>query len=149
MFYANLLTKNIAMGGDVEGSALSAYTAGSQRQSEISSSTAVDAPIMLDKDTYSVKNGGGGKRKYGSGVVDGVIETEISSSGSNRSRMNDDARFNEERAAVREETESRDNFSECISADVAFVAHLSKAEIISSARQRFLDRKIASSENSK
>jgi coiled-coil domain-containing protein 55 len=31
-FYKNLLTRNIAMGGDVETSATSAYTAGSQRQ---------------------------------------------------------------------------------------------------------------------
>lgn len=31
-FYANLLTKNIAMGGDVASSATSAYTAGSSRQ---------------------------------------------------------------------------------------------------------------------
>jgi hypothetical protein len=31
-FYANLLTKNIAMGGDVTESAVSAYTAGSRRQ---------------------------------------------------------------------------------------------------------------------
>lgn len=31
-FYANLLTKNIAMGGDVAESAVSAYTAGSRRQ---------------------------------------------------------------------------------------------------------------------
>ena len=31
-FYANLLTKNIAMGGDVSTSAVSAYTAGSERQ---------------------------------------------------------------------------------------------------------------------
>jgi hypothetical protein len=30
-FYANLLTKNIAMGGDVEASAISAYTTGSKR----------------------------------------------------------------------------------------------------------------------
>jgi hypothetical protein len=31
-FYSNLLTKNIAMGGDVTTSAVSAYTAGSRRQ---------------------------------------------------------------------------------------------------------------------
>eukprot|EP01041_Mallomonas_annulata_P001475 gene1475-2838_t len=31
-FYSNLLTKNLAMGGDVEASAVSAYTAGSVRQ---------------------------------------------------------------------------------------------------------------------
>lgn len=31
-FYTNLLTKNIAMGGDVSTSAVSAYTAGSERQ---------------------------------------------------------------------------------------------------------------------
>eukprot|EP01040_Poterioochromonas_malhamensis_P020317 gene20317-24224_t len=31
-FYANLLTKNVAMGGDVKANAISAYTAGSERQ---------------------------------------------------------------------------------------------------------------------
>lgn len=31
-FYANLLTKNISMGGDIERNSVSAYTAGSKRQ---------------------------------------------------------------------------------------------------------------------
>lgn len=34
-FYANLLTKNIALGGDVETSATSAFTVGSQRVNNI------------------------------------------------------------------------------------------------------------------
>lgn len=37
-FYSNLLTKNITMGGDVQTSALSAYTTGSQRQTNIDDS---------------------------------------------------------------------------------------------------------------
>lgn len=37
-FYSNLLTKNIAMGNDVEGNALSAYTAGSERQKKLETS---------------------------------------------------------------------------------------------------------------
>ncbi len=35
-FYTNLLTKNISMGGDVDANALSAYTAGSVRQTVVS-----------------------------------------------------------------------------------------------------------------
>jgi hypothetical protein len=35
-FYANLLTKNISMGGDVDANALSAFTAGSVRQTHVS-----------------------------------------------------------------------------------------------------------------
>lgn len=34
-FYANLLTKNISMGNDVEANAISAYTSGSQRQQNL------------------------------------------------------------------------------------------------------------------
>lgn len=34
-FYANLLTKNVAMGGDVKANAISAYTAGSERQEQV------------------------------------------------------------------------------------------------------------------
>ena len=34
-FYANLLTKNVAMGGDVDAHAVSVYTAGSARQSHV------------------------------------------------------------------------------------------------------------------
>lgn len=34
-FYANLLTKNLAMGGDVKANAISAYTAGSERQEQV------------------------------------------------------------------------------------------------------------------
>lgn len=34
-FYANLLTKNVAMGGDVDAHAVSVYTAGSSRQSHV------------------------------------------------------------------------------------------------------------------
>lgn len=39
-FYANLLTKNVAMGGDVDAHAVSVYTAGSSRQSHVLSEPA-------------------------------------------------------------------------------------------------------------
>lgn len=46
-FYTNLLTKNVAMGGNVESSALSAYTAGSNRQAQISSSDSGKVSLMV------------------------------------------------------------------------------------------------------
>ena len=44
-FYTNLLTNNIAYGGDVAVSAVSAYTAGSSRQAHVNSTPAVPSHI--------------------------------------------------------------------------------------------------------
>lgn len=60
-FYANLLTKNISMGGDVS-SAVSAYTAGSHRQQLLSSDptieTAEDPATVTSNGTTAVSKGG-------------------------------------------------------------------------------------------
>lgn len=56
-FYANLLTKNIAMGGDVTASAVSAYTAGSQRQqSALSSSSSSSSNNELKGNEVDTRN---------------------------------------------------------------------------------------------
>lgn len=128
-FYANLLTKNIAMGGDVAQSAVSSYTAGSQRQSSMTQS-AVTIDDGSQADTSSSGAISGSKRKYDdqshpteSDITDGTkVDNEVASA-------------QQERADPVVDT--------IISSDTVHVT--SKAEIISSARQRFLDRKMASS----
>ena len=67
-FLSNLLTKNIAMGADVETSAVSAYTAGSSRQQQ---KLREEAPVGEDAETEygrdtdtKTKEDKGGKRPY-------------------------------------------------------------------------------------
>ena len=56
-FYANLLTKNVAMGGDVDTHAISAYTAGSNRQTHVLSEPQAEAKKSL-KFTHSASSSG-------------------------------------------------------------------------------------------
>jgi hypothetical protein len=144
-FYSNLLTKNVAMGGDVEGSALSAYTAGSQRQSKMSSSVKRDQDPIVSNSEDTTSNEGivdhGAKRKFS--------ESELDTEGSARGSVNSVV---DEKAAISASLElsSSHSGSEMISFTASNSAHpsalgASRDEIISSARQRFLDRKSASS----
>ena len=50
-FYSNLLTKNVAVGGDVTSSALSAYTAGSNRQHHMEASSNDQHEVRGSSDT--------------------------------------------------------------------------------------------------
>ena len=140
-FYANLLTKNVAMGGNVEGSALSAYTAGSQRHSQMTSLTTKE----IDSSTSNIK--GCMKRKYSSGDADTALKSEVVSSGCRKVIVDHVDSLCDEDSTVRAEIGLPNLFTESVSVDTASVPLLSKADIISSARQRFLDRKIASSAN--
>jgi hypothetical protein len=145
-FYSNLLTKNVAMGGDVEGSALSAYTAGSQRQSKMSSCSAKgdkDPVVPNSENTTSNESTAdhGAKRKFSESERD----TEGNEKGSVNSIVQEKAMI----SASLELSSSHSN-SETISSNASNSAphaalSASKDEIISSARQRFLDRKSASS----
>ena len=159
-FYANLLTKNVAMGGNVEGSAVSAYTAGSQRNAHMGSGPAADrdnsaAQIRSSSDVPDVSS----KRKYDSDdgqhesgkATDSTITSSSSSSSRNDSMGTSKAARLEAENIVSEDvlniTSGQDIIVdpvEDVSEAVAVIAP-SKAEIISSARQRFLDRKLASS----
>jgi hypothetical protein len=145
-FYSNLLTKNVAMGGDVEGSALSAYTAGSQRQSKMSSSSAKgDQDSVVPNSENATSNEStadqGAKRKFSECGRD----TEGNVKGSVNSIVQEKAVI----SASPELSSSHSN-SEIISSIASYSAphaafSASKDEIISSARRRFLDRKSASS----
>lgn len=142
-FYSNLLTKNVAMGGDVEGSALSAYTAGSQRQSKMSSSSASgDQDPVVPNSEITTSNDSivdhGVKRKFSESDHDAERHVK----GSVNSVV-------QEKSASLDLSTSHSN-SEILTSTVPNSAPpaalaTSKDEIISSARQRFLDRKSASS----
>jgi hypothetical protein len=54
-FYANLLTKNVAMGGDVDAHAVSVYTAGSARQTHLLDTTAPPSAQTGNKETVQME----------------------------------------------------------------------------------------------
>lgn len=143
-FYANFLTKNIAMGGDVKGSALSAYTAGSQRQSHMdSSSSRVDSSIQppaseIDED-ISEASETHLKRKYS---ASSVTEDEDDSNTPSGDAVKS-VRFESDQNIQNNDT-LNDIPSGGVPTEPDIVPIVSKSEIISSARQRFLDRKAAS-----
>jgi hypothetical protein len=56
-FYSNLLTKNVAVGGDVTSSALSAYTAGSNRQHHMEASAHENQEVKSSSDTSKQQGG--------------------------------------------------------------------------------------------
>ena len=87
------------------------------------------------------------KRKYSSGDADTVLESEVVSSGCRKVIVDHVDSLCDEDSTVRAEIGLPNLFTESVSVDTASVPLLSKADIISSARQRFLDRKIASSAN--
>ena len=138
-FYANLLTKNVAMGGNVQGSALSAYTAGSQRHTQMTTSTATET------DSSSINMDGCLKRKYSGDDADSIIESGVVRSGSCRIIVNHVDSFRDEDSTVRVESDLPNLSMEAAFVETESIPLLSKAEIIFSARQRFLDRKSASS----
>ena len=142
-FYANLLTKNVAMGGDVKGSALSAYTAGSQRQSHMdSSSSRVDSSIPPPASEIDVDISEASdvqlKRKHSASSV-----TEDDSNTSSGGDAVKSVRFESDQNVQNNDTLT-DIPSEGVPTEPDIVPIASKSEIISSARQRFLDRKAAS-----
>ena len=54
-FYSNLLTKNVSAGSDVKSSALSAYTAGSDRQQKVAYAAAAAAAVRVADPETAVK----------------------------------------------------------------------------------------------
>ena len=136
-FYANLLTKNVAMGGNVQGSALSAYTAGSQRHTQMTTSTATET------DSSSINIDGCLKRKYSGDDADSIESGVVRSSCKVIVNYVDSLR--DEDSTVRVESDLPNLSMEAAFVETESIPLLSKAEIIFSARQRFLDRKSASS----
>lgn len=120
-FYGNLLTKNVALGGDVEKSAVSAYTAGSNRQLQITI-TQPPSPNAATDDSSKTQS----KRK---------LDEAIS-----------DSNYSEEPAAERSDS-SIDPIRETKVTNLittSTAVEQDKSEIISAARKRFLERKSAS-----
>lgn len=141
-FYANLLTKNVAMGGDVKGSALSAYTAGSQRQSQMdSSSSRIDQNTSPPASEVDEDRSGAAdiqlKRKHDASSVGDDDSNTDNGDAVKSVRFASDQDLSNENAVNGVPSEGHPT-----EPDIA--PTLSKTEIISSARQRFLDRKAAS-----
>ncbi|CAM9515116.1 unnamed protein product [Chrysoparadoxa australica] len=131
-FYANLLTKNVAMGGDVEQHATSAFTTGSKRHA------AVDEYEMNDKGApkNEVKAEAEAKVKD---EVGGEDEGERISPEEERARKR--ARREEEEAAEAAEEARKAAEEEKNKVVAAKAAAEKKAEMIAAARARALARK--------
>lgn len=153
-YYSNLLTKNVAMGADVASSALGAYTAGSKRQSQMSSSSVdtgsgkeICSTIGIDDGTENISLTG--KRSWETASETGKrMKEEISVDDSSEIRCSstvaqtvaEDSRIqNTDRGAA-----ILNNQETLITESTNVLPVPTKDEVISSARQRFLDRKLAS-----
>jgi predicted phosphatase len=137
-FYQNLLTKNVAMGGDVEGSAVSAYTAGSKRHTQINSSSGSGESINKEKQQSSAES-----------KVDNEGASDKETEKNKRKHESVTTTHSENRGNValkvlRTEDKEDTNLSELLPSEPI----PTKEEMVSSARQRFLDRKLASSSTS-
>ncbi len=129
-FYANLLTKNVSMGGDVVTSAISAYTAGSARQG-----------VMLgDEVGEKVENEGDKQDQEVNRNKRAMADVSENEENKNNDE-NVDKRKLFKSADSREETLVSTN-STAIPVDVPVVA---RETVVASAKERYLARKKLSS----
>lgn len=130
-FYANLLTKNIAMGGDVGTSSTSAYTVGNERQKRLIN----DEPYLS-----AVSESAG----FNDAHISDQVKTsdDVTSTGDNISKIDD------EKGAYKSGKHGRDY--EDVTADSQTYplqkmrteeVHQKRQEVVLSARERFLARK--------
>jgi hypothetical protein len=153
-YYSNLLTKNVAMGADVASSALGAYTAGSKRQSQMSSSS-VDIGNNKEQ-TNSTGNDDSseivsltGKRNWETASETGKRMKEetseaISDESSSSSRVDQTLEIDEKMDSDDRVANIFDDREIPVIESTHTLVVPTKDEVISSARQRFLDRKLAS-----
>jgi hypothetical protein len=135
-FYSNLLTKNIAMGGDVTSSAVSAYTAGSRRQQ-----------IHLGEDEK--ESGGGGVREgEGDGGVAEATSIEERQSKKRPTEIEDRRESEQEDEKRRKVDPAMEQIPSPPRAVIVspppapITAAVSKETLIMSAKERYLQRKI-------
>lgn len=156
-FYANLLTKNVAMGGDVDAHAVSVYTAGSARQSHVlqEPAPAQDAEkksLKFDHLAASSSSSIGDKSEEPYEVVDPAESSRYLDKSKKESVRNSEARQGEEKSEPihkmpRSEDTSpheEDNAATAVPAKIVPVATtVDKKEQIMSAKDRYLARKRA------
>lgn len=120
-FYANLLTKNVAMGGDVKSNALSAYTAGSERQGQVVQT------MMEDKESFEA-------------VTSKVTESEHDERPTKIARTDDSRSSHSTNASTLSVTprESERPDEELVSKPVPVV---DRTVVVTSAKERYLARK--------
>jgi hypothetical protein len=150
-YYSNLLTKNVAMGADVASSALGAYTAGSKRQSQMSSSSVPIENNQQNTDTTGNDDGSEivsltGKRNWETAhesgkrmkeETSGVVDDDSTFSSKTDQTLRIQSRMNIDDGVVKILDDQEVSVIESVVVPT-------KDEVISSARKRFLDRKLAS-----
>ena len=149
-FYSNLLTKNIAFGGDVETVATSAYTAGSKRQNKNLRNDDVNDEVAQEKREHLSDNSNrlhGGdvppeKNEISSGKEQSEDDNAIKSTVLNNGDNNDGSipapslkRPHEDISSTEPEPESSGATSNTAMPD--------KESLIQSAKERYLARKAA------
>jgi hypothetical protein len=150
-YYSNLLTKNVAMGADVASSALGAYTAGSKRQSQMSSSSVPIETSQEDTDTTGNDDGSEIVSLTGKRTWETAHETEKRMKEETLAAVDDESTFSS-KADQTVRKDSRMNIDDSMvkildDQEVPVIESIivpTKDEVVSSARQRFLDRKLAS-----
>jgi hypothetical protein len=133
-FYANLLTKNIAMGGDVAESAVSAYTAGSRRQQL---RLGDEAPTAEERVGSVPVTANEEPRKRATEVVDAAADQERDDREDKRRKVESTATVLEPKVpAAAAPAPQASPVTEPVPVPV-----VSKAELILSAKERYLLRK--------
>ncbi len=141
-FYSNLLTKNLAMGGDVKSNAISAYTAGSQRQEQVLTDASQKTSVYEDGDRVE---GEVGKQQTGRDSASTAEKDRDHHSSSKRSRSDshhnggddDDIRHQKRQNIEEGRAGTTDSSSVDKPPDIA----QKKEEVVLSARERYLARK--------
>ena len=148
-FYSNLLTKNIAYGGDVASSAISAYTAGSQRQEKyLRTNSDIETPPSEGAD--NIINSSSSSKKEGEGTPR-LGEQHTGEERKEEREKEERTHIRDEATRVSSQLESRDTHIKeesgvIISREKAPTTGpidvvTNKEEVILSARQRYLERK--------
>jgi hypothetical protein len=128
-FYANLLNKNVSMGGDVS-NAVSAYTAGSNRQSALLvEADAAGNDVSKQKDLTKIE----------SGTV--VAETALSTTGHAEVSQTDKLDTDNEIVIGAKRPREDESVSDAVLAEPAALKPQDRESKISSARERYLARK--------
>lgn len=160
-FYANLLTKNVAMGGDVDKNAVSVYTAGSARQSHLLSEpqvpSAAGATLPAQSSTSGSSSSGGGGVSHSASSGSRTQEAEKEAASAHDDHEDDSRILDKSRnAGSAEQPRKAQRIAEQSPADTDAVSELpmvssvkptvpvvDKVEQIMSAKDRYLARKRA------
>lgn len=130
-FYSNLLTKNVAVGGDVNTSAVSAFTAGSQRQQGLLHS--------VEKETKTTAEEGGRSNAY-TGSSSSSSAAVILESVNEDTNIIISVQVHDEPVSIRPSAVSESSTTER-ETEINKTEEIIKVDKVMSARERFLARK--------